>query len=510
MKHVSNHRRLLDLLGKGQDEAVAITGICGQSLTYSGLRRQISQTISQLNKLGVGRNDVVAIVLPNGPEMAIAFTAISAGATTAPLNPAYREKEFIFYLSDLGVRLLVVEENSTTPALLAAKKLSIPIAYLKKSTDLTMLNFDLVGSPLHLRRILEGDALPEDIAIMLHTSGTTSHPKIVPLTHRNIWTSSSHIVQSLELSPEDCCLNIMPLFHIHGLIAAVLSSLTAGSSVFCTPGFNALKFFSWMQEAQPSWYTAVPTMHQAILGRASRNLEIIKSTRLRFLRSSSAPLPISVMQELEKIFDAPLIEAYGMTEAAHQMSSNPLPPAIRKPGTVGLPTGMEISIMDEAGQHLPANSTGEIVIRGLNLTAGYQNNPKANADAFAKGWFRTGDQGQLDDEGYLQLTGRLKEIINRGGEKISPLEIDEVLMTHPEVMQAITFATPHKKLGEAVAAAVVLQKDSNTTTGEIRKYVAHRLADFKVPQQVIILDEIPKGATGKIQRIGLAKKLGLP
>jgi acyl-CoA synthetase (AMP-forming)/AMP-acid ligase II len=250
-------------------------------------------------------------------------------------------------------------------------------------------------------------------------------------------------------------------------------------------------------------------MHQAILGRAARNRETIDSIRLRFLRSSSASLPTPVMKELEETFNAPLIEAYGMTEASHQMASNPLPPAVRKPGSVGLPTGMDISVMDESGEHLPVGTTGEIVIRGPNLTAGYQNNPDANAGAFCNGWFRTGDQGVLDETGYLRLTGRLKEIINRGGEKVSPLEIDEVLMVHPDVAQAVTFAVSHEKLGEEIAAAVVLQEGAQTKEREIREFALQRMADFKVPRKVIILDEIPKGPTGKIQRIGLAKKLGL-
>ena len=504
-----DHPRVLDLLEKGMDEAVAITGTGRQPLTYADLQRQIKKTISQLNQLGVGRNDPVAIVLPNGPEMAAAFVAIASGATTAPLNPAYREDEFDFYLSDLETRLLVVEEGSETPALPVAAKLGIPVARLKRSANLTTIGFDLVGDRVKPGPSLKGVAESEDIALVLHTSGTTSRPKMVPLSHRNICASAQHILQNLALVPEDRCLNVMPLFHIHGLMAAVLSSLAAGASVFCTPGFNALKFFSWMKEARPSWYTAVPTMHQAILGRAPRNREIIESIRLRFLRSSSASLPTPVMKELEETFKAPLIEAYGMTEASHQMASNPLPPAVRKPGAVGLPTGMEISIMDETGQHLPVGTTGEVVIRGPNLTEGYRNNPDANAAAFSDGWFRTGDQGLFDPEGYLRLTGRLKEIINRGGEKVSPLEIDEVLIAHPEVAQAVTFALPHEKLGEEVAAALVLKEGAKTSEGEIREFAGRRLADFKVPRKVIFLDEIPKGPTGKLQRIGLAEKLGL-
>jgi acyl-CoA synthetase (AMP-forming)/AMP-acid ligase II len=301
----------------------------------------------------------------------------------------------------------------------------------------------------------------------------------------------------------------MPLFHIHGLMAGLLAPLAAGSRVFCTTGFNALRFFAWMGEARPTWYTAVPTMHQAILSRAAPNGEVIASNPLRFIRSSSSSLPPQLIQELEATFGAPLIESYGMTEASHQMASNPLPPGKRVPGTVGVAAGPEVAIMDERGDLLPPGRTGEIVIRGENVTLGYENNPEANAAAFTHGWFRTGDQGVMSEDGYLSITGRLKEIINRGGEKISARVVDEVLMDHPAIEQVVTFAVPHVKLGEDVAAAVVLREGASLTEKEVREFAARRLADFKVPRKVLFLPEIPKGATGKLQRIGLAAKLGL-
>ncbi|NDG49802.1 MAG: AMP-dependent synthetase, partial [Rhodospirillales bacterium] len=339
--------------------------------------------------------------------------------------------------------------------------------------------------------------------------GTTSRPKIVPLTQRNLCASARHIGKALALTADDTCLNIMPLFHIHGLIAATLSSLVAGGQVVATPGFNALRFFGWLDSEKPSWYTAVPTMHQAILERAKRNQEIISRARLRLIRSSSASLPPQVMTELEAVFGCPVLESYGMTEATHQMTSNPLPPRPRKPGSVGVAAGPEVAIMDEEGLILPQGALGEVVIRGPNVTQGYENNPDANLKGFAAGWFRTGDQGSLDEEGYLRITGRLKEIINRGGEKVSPLEVDEVLMDHPAVQQVVTFAVPHAKLGEEVGAAVVLREGMACAENELRDFARQKLADFKVPRHVVFLAEIPKGATGKLQRIGLAAKLGL-
>jgi acyl-CoA synthetase (AMP-forming)/AMP-acid ligase II len=273
-----------------------------------------------------------------------------------------------------------------------------------------------------------------------------------------------------------------------------------------------MRFFGWMRAARPTWYTAVPTMHQTILSRASRNADTIAEVPLRFLRSSSASLPGPVMEALAETFGAPVIEGYGMTEAAHQMASNPLPPRAQKPGSVGVPAGPEVRIAHEAEDRL-IEGTGEVVISGPNVTPGYEGNPEANAKSFfvaeGKRWFRTGDQGAFDDDGYLTLTGRLKEIINRGGEKVSPLEVDGVLSAHPAVAQCVTFAMPHPKLGEEVAAAVVLKEGAAADAQALRAFLSDRLAAFKVPRQVLILDEIPKGATGKLQRIGLAEKLGL-
>ncbi len=364
-------------------------------------------------------------------------------------------------------------------------------------------------SPLSGAPARPGPAQADDVALVLHTSGTTSRPKIVPLRHINVTASAAHIGQVLALSPEDTCLNIMPLFHIHGLMAAVLASLGAGASVCCTPGFNAFRFFTWFGEVRPSWFTAVPTMHQALLQYAERNRAVIEAGRLRLLRSSSASLPPQVMTALEAAFGVPVIESYGMTEAAHQMASNPLPPAPRHAGSVGLAAGPEIAIMAADGALLPAGERGEVVIRGRNVTAGYEANPEANARAFTNGWFRTGDEGWLDEAGYLRLSGRLKEIINRGGEKVSPLEVDAVLMDHPAVQQVVTFAMPHAKLGEEVAAAVVLRAGMTADEAGLRDFAAARLAAYKVPRRVVFLDEIPKGATGKLQRIGLSERLGL-
>jgi acyl-CoA synthetase (AMP-forming)/AMP-acid ligase II len=499
-----------ELLAAGADGAAALSAPGGVALTYAGLRRLAADTRAALNAHGIGRNDRVAIVLDNGPEMAAGFVAIASGATSAPLNPGYRADEFEFYLTDLNARALVVEAGKASPAIDVAHNLNVPVVRLHPTPQAGAGSFTLeFPATLKGAAARPGAAQPDDIALVLHTSGTTSRPKIVPLSQRNVCASARNVGASTAFTAKDRGLNIMPLFHIHGLIAGILAPLSAGGEVCCTPGFNALKFFGWMAETHPTWYTAVPTMHQAIVARAGKNAEVIKANPLRFVRSSSSSLPPQVIRALEDAFGAPVIEAYGMTEAAHQMASNPLPPAARKPGTVGLAAGPEIAIIDTQGRPLPAGATGEIGIRGENVMKGYENNPKANAEAFVEGWFRTGDQGVMDADGYVSITGRLKEIINRGGEKISPREVDEVLMDHPAVAQCVTFAMPHEKLGEEVAAAVVLREGASATEKELQQFVSARLADFKVPRKILILPEIPKGATGKLQRIGLAQKLGL-
>ena len=497
------------LLCSGSGGDIAFSAPDRPDLNYGGLRHHVRATVAALNERSIGRNDRVAIVLPNGPEMASAFVAIAAGATTAPLNPAYRQPEFEFYLEDLGAKAVILAEGDDTPARAAAAALGVPAMEIRAEPGSPAGTFSFVGEPRGEPAGRGGMAGPDDVALVLHTSGTTSRPKIVPLLHRNVCATAENIRRTLRLEAGDRCLNVMPLFHIHGLMACVLSTLHAGASVYCAPGFNALRIFGWLADADPTWYSAVPTMHQTILARGARNADIIARLRLRFIRSSSAALPSRVMAELEQLFGAPVVEAYAMTEAAHQMTCNPLPPAPRKPGTVGIAAGPEVSVMDAAGNHLAPGDEGEIVIRGPNVTPGYENNEAANREAFTHGWFRTGDQGFRDEDGYFTITGRLKEIINRGGEKISPREVDEVLMDHPAVQQVVTFAMPHAKLGEEVAAAVVLRDGADAGPGDVRDFAAGRLAGFKVPRKVVILDEIPKGPTGKLRRIGLADQLGL-
>ena len=498
---------LLELLANGS-RGTAIAAPARAGIGHPELRAQVEAVGRQLRGVGVGANDRVAIVLPGGPALASAFVCMAPWCATAPLNPAYTADEFEFHLKDLRARALVVEDGASATADVGA---AVVVAEAANIPVLRVAEGSLAGS-FRLRGASESavrERPPEAVALILHTSGTTSRPKMVPLSQANLAASARNIAATLRLTPADSCLNVMPLFHIHGLMAPVLASLAAGGAVVCTPGFDALRFFAWLRAERPTWYSAVPTMHQAILARAKRNARIARASKLRFIRSSSASLPPQVMGELESVFGAPVIEAYAMTEAAHQMCSNPLPPAPRKAGSVGPAAGPEVAIMNAEGALLGAGEEGEVVIRGENVTSGYLGNEQANATAFHGGWFRTGDQGVMDADRYLKITGRLKEVINRGGEKVAPLEVDEALLDHSAVEQVCTFALPHAKLGEEVAAAVVLRDGATATERELRQFVRVRLADFKVPRRVVFVPEIPKGPTGKVQRIGLAARLGL-
>jgi acyl-CoA synthetase (AMP-forming)/AMP-acid ligase II len=458
---------------------------------------------------GIGASDRVAIVLPNGPEAATAFLGVSVAGVAAPLNPNYQAPEFGFYLSDLNAKAVMVERGSPSPVVDVARRHGAVVIEAEWADDDPAGVFSMHSDAPAVKGAPVLPPRPDDVALVLHTSGTTARPKIVPLSRGNLAASTRRVANTLSLGADDRCLNLMPLFHIHGLVAVVLASLANQASVFCCPVFNPLKVFSWLDESAATWYSAVPTFHQTILARAARNRDVVARAQLRLVRSSSAALPPTVMAELEQLFGAPVVEAYGMTEAAHQMACNQLPPGVRKPGSVGPAAGPEVAIMDEDDNLLGAGANGEVVIRGANVFSGYENNPEANAAAFTDGWFRTGDQGVLDPDGYLTLTGRLKEIINRGGEKISPREVDEAITEHDAVVQVVAFAMPDPVLGETVAAAVVLQPGCAVAEVDLKALAKTLLAGFKVPKTIVFLDEIPKGATGKLQRVGLAEKLGL-
>jgi len=490
---------ILELLenGRPSDTAIAVSD-GGPRVTYVQLREQVERLAVTLNQLGLGRNDRIAIALPNGLEMITAFLAASTAGTAAPLNPAYRQDEFKFYLEDTSARALLVPPNDLAEARAAA------------GDDITIIEADLDRdgavrfSSGGGRNPSRAHDYPSDAetALILHTSGTTSRPKRVPLSHANLITSARNVAATYQLTAEDVSLCVMPLFHVHGLVASTLATFFTGGTVVVPPKFNPLSFWSTVREDRATWYSAVPTIHQVLLARAKAGKRPEAAKHLRFVRSCSAALAPQTMADLEDRFGVPVLEAYGMTEAAHQMASNPLPPRTRKPGSVGCGTAVEIGILNDSGDLLPPHTTGEVSIKGPNVFGGYEGNAEANLSSFTNGWFRTGDQGYLDNDGYLILVGRLKELINRGGEKISPREIDEALLTHAAVAEAVCFGKPDRIYGEEVVAAVVLRDTTNE-----KDLIAHcrtSLSDFKCPKKIYIVSAIPRTATGKIQRRNVA------
>ena len=483
---------LLELLDRGSPAHPAIRVPGGPTLTYQLLRRQVSALAGQFSGLGIRRGDRVAIVLPNGIEALVSFLAVSAVATAAPLNQAYKLEEFQFYLQDTNAKALITAPNGGEEARNAA-----PIGTLQIG-----ISVDDQGETT-LSTAAEATAYdrpgPDDVALVLHTSGTTSRPKRVALTHGNLSASVRNVANTYRLTGDDVSLCVMPLFHVHGMVASTLATLFSGGTVVLPPRFNALNFWPVVRDYKATWYSAVPTMHQTLVNRAkSRGADDADYGNLRFIRSCSAHLPPSTMLEMEEVFGVPVIEAYGMTEASHQMASNPLEPGVRVPGSVGQGTGVSIAIMDQEGALLPMGGKGEVVIKGPNVIPAYEDNADANAGSFTNGWFRTGDEGSLDAEGYLTLSGRLKELINRSGEKISPLEIDEVLQSHPAVAEAVSFGVPHATHGEEPSAAVVLSGEA--TTRELIAHCRSHLADFKCPRVIHVVHQIPRTATGKVQR----------
>jgi acyl-CoA synthetase (AMP-forming)/AMP-acid ligase II len=476
--------------------AVAVAG-GGPSLTYGQLAQQVNSLAQDLRRFGINRGDRVAIALPNGLEMIVAFLAATVAGTAAPLNPAYKLEEFRFYLTDTSARALIVPPNEMNEAREAAGFETIIIE----------ADIDSDGK-VRFRSAARGSSntsstcpTAEDIALILHTSGTTSRPKRVPLAHKNLMASARTVAKTYQLNENDVSLCVMPLFHVHGLVASTLATLASGGTVVVAPRFNALSFWPAVREHRVTWYSAVPTLHQILLSRTKGTARPSGAEQLRFIRSCSAALPAAMMAEMESKFGVPVVEAYGMTEAAHQMASNPLS-GKRKPSSVGLATGVAIAILDEAGEELPNGQRGEVSIKGPNVFSAYEQNPEANAASFTRGWFRTGDQGYLDEDGYLTLLGRIKELINRGGEKISPLEVDEVLIAHPAVSEAVCFAVPDRIYGEEVAAAVVLNRPE--TEAALIQHCRSLLADFKCPTVIHIVEQIPRTATGKIQRRNVA------
>jgi acyl-CoA synthetase (AMP-forming)/AMP-acid ligase II len=474
------------------DEATAVT------ISYRALSDQVEHLAQQLCGAGLDRGAGVALVLPNGVESLVVPLALArAGLITVPLNPAYTASELRSLITRVGARAIVAGNRNVMLADIATA-LGLPI--WASSVDRTG-DVSLAGIRSSPSRASAAEPSAGDVALYLHTSGTEGRPKVVPLTHANVLLSARQIAAHYALTPADRTLVVLPLFHGHGLIGAALATLASGGAVIVPSRFSASRFWASFVKHRATWYTAVPTIHQILLARA--DADGAPRSGARFIRSCSSALPESVFAELERRFGAPVLEAYGLTEASHQVASNPLPPRMRKAGTVGFGTGVQIAIFDADGHTLPAHRAGEVVVRGPSVMQAYRDNAAASAAAFVDGWLRTGDVGALDENGYLTLTGRIKEMINRGGEKISPTEIEAALLAHPAVAEAAAFAVPDAKYGEAVGAAVVLEGDADPD--ELRSFSRERLADFMVPSVIRIVPALPRNAMGKVERRALTE-----
>ncbi len=497
------------LLARGDPSSPAfIVPEDGQVLTYAQLAARIETLAGRLAGAGVRRGDRVALTLPNGPEFVLLLLAVTVlGAAAAPLNPAYTQAEFGFFLADIAPRLFLIPASRPAAAADAATAAGTPVLGVEAAGDgAPALLGAASGAPGPApasgrgpqRRSFEPGG-PDDVAVVLHTSGTTSRPKQVPLLQRNLMASARTIAAHYRLGPADVSFCVMPLFHIHGLVASAFAALSTGGAVIAPRRFTPHRFWPQAREHGATWLSACPTLHRMILDRAD---EGGPPGTLRFTRSCSSALSPALLERAERSYRVPMLEAYGMTEASHQMSSNPLPPAPRVPGSVGVPTGTEIAVIGDGGTFLPDGSPGEVVIRGPGVMSGYVNNPGATAEAFIDGWFRTGDRGVLQD-GYLTLHGRIKEMIIRGGENIAPAEIEQVLLAHPAVRDAVCFGIEDDKYGELVAAAVTLGQD--TEASELIEHCRGQLAAFKVPVRIDVLPEIPRTPTGKLQRRRVAE-----
>ncbi len=486
---------LAELLADPGASAPAIVATAPLAVvSYKALADQVERLSGQLINAGLKPGACVAIVLPNSLEFLVIFLALTrARSVAAILNPAYKRDEIRFFIEDARAQA-VVAEGANVAVREAAAGLGVPIWQPRVDSH---GGVELPELPQASRTSVDAPN-PDDIALFAYTSGTTGRPKCVPLTHANVLWSSRNIAAHYGLTSADRSLVVMPLFHGHGLIGATLSTLASGGTIILPPRFSASEFWRLFRGQRATWYSAVPTIHQVLLARADSDGAPHRG--LRFIRSCSAALAPAILTTLENRFGAPVLEAYGMTEAAHQVASNPLPPLAHKPGTVG--PGAGISIIDETGRHLAANTPGEVVVRGPNVMRGYRNNAEANATAFIDGWFRTGDIGVVDNDGYLALLGRIKELINRGGEKISPEEVEAVLLEHPAVAEATVFGVPDTKYGEEVSAAVVLKGAASAQ--ELKAFCGTRLADFKVPKLIHMVSSLPKNAMGKVRRRDLA------
>ncbi len=497
--------------GASQDpESPALLDVEGRKISYKSLVDSSLRFSGLLVSQGIQRGDRVAWVVPSGPDAAVAFFAISGVATSVPIRNSASFDEIRALLEGTQARAVVLSEDAQSEASAAADGLHLPIIRLPARFPSTR-RFQNQSAPDSGSSLLPYWERPEpdDVAVILpSTAGSgTAQPCQVPLTHRNLVSAARHVAASLELQKSDRCLNLLPLEGMHGLIGCLLASISRQASVICAPGFCSRRLGSWLFQGGPTWFSAVPAMYDAWIERLESSGERLPGHALRFVRSCSASLPARLQKALESTLKVPVIEAYCVSEAGHQIASNPLPPRLRKPGSVGLPTGTRVAILGESELPLPPGQLGEIVVRGDGVTPGCPGNPEFHRRSFVQGWFRTGDLGHVDGDGYLFLAGRALEEIQRGAERIFPLEIEAVLVAHPGVTGAVAFPRPHPTLGQDLVAAVVLREGAAATENGLRAFAFDRLPPAKVPSRILILDQLPRDASGKFHRESLAREL---
>lgn len=501
---------LLEAGASGAPESDAILDIQGTSISYKGLLNSVLTLADTLTRHGIRRGDRVAWVMPNGPEAAVAFLAISMVAASVPIRATATFEEVRLRLESTRTRAIVTLNDLAFEAAGAAETLHLPILRLR--------GFGSTPKPDPLGTAVGCAALdqarwvppqPDDVAIVLPAKDpdTDPVPDQILLTHGSLVHAARNIAHALGLHSKDRCLNVMPLEGMHGLVGCLLSSLACQASVICTPGFRINPLSNWITQLKPTWISAVPAMYQAWMEQLFATHEQMPEHPLRFVRACSAPLPARLFKELEDRLRAPVIEAYSLSTAGHQIASNPLPPRLRKPGSVGLPTGTQVAVVDETGTFLPPDQTGEIVVKGDSVPPGSVVHPALRRNAFIHGWYRTGDLGRLDTDGYLYLSGRSHDVIHRGEHRILPREVEAVLLTHPSIAEATCFPRPHPTLGEDLIAAVVLREGVAATEKGIRAFAFDRLPHPKVPSRILILDQLPQGPSGKVQRHTLAQRL---
>ncbi|MFN7999024.1 MAG: AMP-binding protein [Bryobacteraceae bacterium] len=475
--------------GSPAPDAPAIVFRGREPLTYADLKRRVETIRAELLDAGIRPGGVVAVALPVGPDFISTFLAAASIGAFAPLDPAFTEAECRSHLGRLGAQALISEDG--TPAANSAGALGIRLLVPRGPVGV---------SPLSRCHSKVPTGRSTDAALLLLTSATTGSPKLVPLTWENLRAMTLHDARALQLNAGDRFLSLAPLYHLHGL-SAMLTQLLCGGTVLSTSGFDSAGFLDLLAEFRPTWFSSSPTLHRAVLALAREHPGAFRSSALRFIRSTGAGLEPKLIVELEEATGVPVLEGYGMTETGGIARSTL---KARKPGSVGRSSGLEIAIVDPGGIPVSPGCEGEIVVRGPSVASGYIDD---GSDSFRDGWFHTGDLGRLDEDGFLFLSGRIKEMINRGGKKVAPNEVESVLAAHPAVAEAAAFAVPHRTLGEDVAAAVVLNPGETLTEIELRRFAAMHLAAFKRPRRIAFVDRIPRSATGKPKRSLLAVRI---